>query len=200
MKDAHPYQPFIPDDAIRLIIGSIPPHRFCVRGKRYPDDVDFYYGSRSNGFWKLIGDIRGESFGFRDTEEAVLERKNFLISTRTGITDIIERCVRTNGGSSDSDLTDIEYRDPSGILESHPGIKEIMCTSLFVKRCLGAALGVRLVSVRGGERAYSMEYRGGKYRVTVLYSPSPNAVRFSGGCAVMKRRRQYSRVFGRRNS
>ena len=49
----HPYREYIPENASKLIIGTIPPFRFCVSGEKrlYPRDVDFYYGSRDNGFW-----------------------------------------------------------------------------------------------------------------------------------------------------
>ena len=190
MKETHPYPPFIPDNAVRLIIGSIPPQRFCVRGTLYPEDVDFYYGSRANGFWKLVGDVCGVGFTFRNTEEAVRERKNFLTSYQTGITDIIERCGRVNGGSADPDLTDL--------LISHPDIREILCTSVFVKRCLGLSLGIRFRAIPGEDRCFAMIHSGREYRVTVLFSPSPNAVRFTGPGAAEKRRRQYEQIFGYR--
>lgn len=196
MKDVHPYPPFVPDGAVRLIIGSIPPHRFCVRGTLHQDDVDFYYGSRSNGFWKLVGDVCGAGFTFGNTEEAIRERKEFLTSSRTGITDIVERCGRINGGSSDSDLAGIEFRDPSDLLLANPDIREIVCTSIFVKRCLGSALRVRFRAVPGEDRRFTMNYSGKDYRVIVLFSPSPNAVRFMGSGITEKRRRQYEMTFG----
>lgn len=196
MKDVHPYPTFVPDGAVRLIIGSIPPHRFCVRGALHPDDVDFFYGSRANGFWKLIGEACGVGFTFRNMEEAVRERKKFLTTSRTGITDIIERCGRANEGSSDADLTDIEFCDPSDLLRAHPDIMEIVCTSTFVKRCLGSALGVRFRTVQGEDRRFTMSYSGKEYLVIVLFSPSPNAVRFIGAGIAEKRRRQYEMTFG----
>lgn len=41
----HPYPPFIPDNATRLIVGTLPPPRFSL-GQLKPDDVKFCYGSR----------------------------------------------------------------------------------------------------------------------------------------------------------
>ena len=45
----HPYEPYIPDNATKLIIGSIPPQRFCIKHSIIDnDDVKFYYGSKDN--------------------------------------------------------------------------------------------------------------------------------------------------------
>ena len=55
--EEHPFPPFVPTNATKLIIGSIPPQRFCNQKENgislYPDDVNFYYGSRDNSFWFL---------------------------------------------------------------------------------------------------------------------------------------------------
>ena len=58
MKSTHPYEPFIPLNAEKLIIGTIPPIRFCIKEREiFDDDVNFYYGSRDNAFWPIIENI-----------------------------------------------------------------------------------------------------------------------------------------------
>ena len=45
MISVHPYQPFVPPQATKLIVGTMPPLRFCTEPRLlYEDDVDFYYG------------------------------------------------------------------------------------------------------------------------------------------------------------
>ena len=70
MLSIHPYEPYIPEGATRLIIGTMPNKRFCVRMPELdelpgtcklpnlqPEDVNFYYGSNDNSFWKLVSAI-----------------------------------------------------------------------------------------------------------------------------------------------
>ena len=40
---SHPYEEYIPENATKLILGTIPPYRFCIRQGLHADDVDFYY-------------------------------------------------------------------------------------------------------------------------------------------------------------
>ena len=46
--ESHPWQPFIPDGAKVLIMGTFPP-----QAKRW--SMDFYYPNRTNDFWKICG-------------------------------------------------------------------------------------------------------------------------------------------------
>lgn len=65
MYSNHPYEPYIVDDATKIIIGSMPPYRFCIEnGKIYDDDVNFFYGSNRNNFWKLVGEVTNTNFLF----------------------------------------------------------------------------------------------------------------------------------------
>lgn len=46
--ESHPFDPFIPDGAKILIMGTFPPQQ-----KRW--DMNFYYPNRTNDFWKIMG-------------------------------------------------------------------------------------------------------------------------------------------------
>lgn len=54
--ETHPWDPFIPDGAKVLIMGTFPP-----QPKRWA--MDFYYPNRTNDFWFMMGLI---FFGDRD--------------------------------------------------------------------------------------------------------------------------------------
>ena len=73
----HPYEEFIPNGANRLIIGTIPPYRFCHQNeeKLFSSDANFYYGSKNNYFWKLLSDILNVKLQYINFEEATEERK-----------------------------------------------------------------------------------------------------------------------------
>ena len=77
----HPYKAFIPEGADKLIIGSIPPYRFCHQDKErlFATDVNFYYGSKDNCFWDLLSDIQDIKLERINSEEAIKERKQLLL-------------------------------------------------------------------------------------------------------------------------
>lgn len=100
--NTHPYEPFIPEKATKLIIGSIPPQRFCnyadkAENALLEDDVDFYYGSRDNSFWQLLGEVFGVEFERANTQTAIEQRKSFLTKNGFGITDLVDICSRIEG-------------------------------------------------------------------------------------------------------
>ena len=78
-KSTHPFAPEIPEGATKLIIGTMPPYRFCNTDEMlYDDDVNFYYGSRDNYFWELVSDASGKRLTYANTQEAIDERKRLL--------------------------------------------------------------------------------------------------------------------------
>ena len=44
----HPWEPFVPDGAVVLFVGTFPPAR-----SRWA--MDFYYPNRINDFWRIMG-------------------------------------------------------------------------------------------------------------------------------------------------
>ena len=102
--DIHPYTPFISMDSTKLIIGTIPPSRFCKMGKFYASDVEFYYGSRDNHFWDILSDVFNIPLT-RGTSTSITERKRILESNKIAVCDILVKAKRKNEDSaSDSDF------------------------------------------------------------------------------------------------
>ena len=52
----HPYEPFLNKNTKFLIIGTLPPPRFCGKDLKLKD-VDFCYGSKDNLLWQIINKI-----------------------------------------------------------------------------------------------------------------------------------------------
>ena len=79
----HPYEPFIPENATKLIVGTLPPPRFTTRELK-DGDVDFCYGSRDGLLWQVIDKVFALDLKFENTEEAVKQRKEFMASKGNG--------------------------------------------------------------------------------------------------------------------
>lgn len=77
-RSIHPYKPYIPDGATKMIIGTTPPYRFCNGQALFDNDVNFYYGSRDNYFWELVEKATGAKLTYANTQEAIVERKKLL--------------------------------------------------------------------------------------------------------------------------
>lgn len=191
----HPFDPFIPKGATKLIIGSIPPARFCApeRGLK-PDDVDFYYGSRDNGFWDLIGKVTRQEFTKLQTLAAVKERKEALVRMGVGITDIVAQCQRRDGSALDKHLHDIEQKPLHSLLEQHPTINTLLYTSSFVKSQVGMALGQYHRST-DQPKIWRLPVGEKEYTAVWLYSPSPLALLGMGANGKDRQIRQYKKYF-----
>ena len=123
----HPYAPFIPENAKKLIVGTLPPPRFST-GELREGDVDFCYGSRDGMLWQIIDQIFGLGLKYENTQEAISQRENFLIDQGIGICDMVESCFREKVDASDLGMTDVILRDQIKILKKHTGIKTLLFT------------------------------------------------------------------------
>lgn len=199
MLSVHPYEPFVPAGAAKLIIGTIPPYRFCIEPQALRDgDVDFYYGSRDNAFWRLIGQATGEAFDYANTQAAIEQRKAFLAKRGIGITDVIKSCVHQDGKSDDLSLTEIEPQPIEQLLAEHPTIDTLIYTGRSnqnnsVMRLMNQHIADKHYHSSTAEPSEKSVVIGGKtYRVILLYSPSPNALR---SVDAKTRLEQYKTVF-----
>ncbi len=123
----HPYPPFIPENATKLIIGTLPPPRFTKRQLR-EDDVDFCYGSGDGLLWIVLDRIFDLGLKFENTEEAVAQRKDFLRERGIGICDVVESSRREKIDASDLGMQKVELRDMIGILKKNPKIDTLIFT------------------------------------------------------------------------
>ncbi|TDU39437.1 G/U mismatch-specific uracil-DNA glycosylase [Gelidibacter sediminis] len=123
----HPYPPFINDDTTKLIVGTLPPPRFSV-GELLEKDVDFCYGSYYNSLWLFIDKIHHLNLRFDNSEEAVDQRKAFLIAHKIGICDIVASAEREKIDASDLGMSNIELRDIIGYLKDFPNIDTLLFT------------------------------------------------------------------------
>ena len=126
-EHTHPYPPFIPQNATKLIVGTLPPPRFTT-GELKERDVNFCYGSRDGQLWPILDRIFKLNLTFETTLEAVAERKIFLTNHHIGICDIVALARRDKIDASDLGMQQIELRDVVSVLEAHPKVETLLFT------------------------------------------------------------------------
>lgn len=193
MRSKHPFDPFVPQGVTMLIIGSIPPPRFCSKHSKLSDaDVNFYYGSRDNSFWKMLEEIFDEKLEYTNTESAVEQRKRLLEKIQIGITDIIEECIHKYESAEDKYLENIKHKDLKSLLAQNPQITTLIYTSEFVKSQVNKYLNNAYHSNNPhNNKIKTLKVDGKLYEVRILYSPSPQALINLGENGAAKRREQY---------
>lgn len=126
-KHHHPYKPFIHETTTKLIVGTLPPPRFST-GDLLEKDVDFCYGSYYNSLWIFIDKIHHLNLRYDNSEEAIEQRKQFLIQHKIGVCDIVESCEREKIDASDLGMKNITLRNLVGYLQEFPNIDTLLFT------------------------------------------------------------------------
>ncbi|MFD0761189.1 uracil-DNA glycosylase family protein [Lutibacter aestuarii] len=123
----HPYQPFIPKNATKLIVGTLPPPRFSIQ-KLKQGDVDFCYGSIDGHLWKILNEIFQLNLYFETSDIAIQQRKDFLTEKSIGICDIVASCNREKIDASDLGMKNIKLRDLNYFISKNPKIETLLLT------------------------------------------------------------------------
>ncbi len=126
-KHKHPYKPFIKKDTTKLIVGTLPPPRFST-GELLEKDVDFCYGSYYNSLWLFIDKIHGLNLRYDNSQEAIEQRKQFLIQHKIGVCDIVDSAEREKIDASDLGMQNIKLRDIIGFLKQYSNIDTLLFT------------------------------------------------------------------------
>lgn len=123
--EIHPWEPWIPDGAKILIMGTFPPgeHRWSMR---------FYYPNRTNDFWYMMGLI---FYGDRNAllvpgeKQFDLEKiKEMLTRYHIAMNDTGYKVRRLKGNASDKFLEIVEPVDLKALLEQMPQCHTIATT------------------------------------------------------------------------
>ncbi|NDV15339.1 uracil-DNA glycosylase family protein [Muricauda sp. TY007] len=124
-KHTHPYEPFLLSEATKLIVGTLPPPRFTT-GELKPQDVDFCYGSCNGQLWPILDKIFDLGLKYETSNEAVEQRKRFLIENKIGVCDIVESAEREKIDASDLGMQNVVLRDLVGYLQAYPNIQTVL--------------------------------------------------------------------------
>jgi G:T/U-mismatch repair DNA glycosylase len=106
-------------------VGTLPPPRFS-KGDLLEKDVDFCYGSYYNSLWLYIDKIHDLDLHYDNSDEAIEQRKHFLIEHNIGICDIVESCEREKIDASDLGMKNIKLRNLIGYLKQFQKIDTLL--------------------------------------------------------------------------
>lgn len=189
----HPYPPYLPEGLTRLIIGTIPPPRFSL-GRLFDEDVDFCYGSKHGLLWPILDRIFNLELDYKNTAEAVEQRKTFLTKNKIGICDIVESCVRLRMDASDLGMQDIITRDLVSVLRKHKTIDSCLLMGgnsrngpEYLLRKQLKSKGLALIPKDSGSiKSHRLPLEGREIMVYTLISPSSAANRSIGNSGAYK--------------
>lgn len=123
--EVHPFEPWVPEGAKVLIMGTFPP-----QPKRW--SMEFYYPNRTNDFWYMMGLL---FFGDRSallrpgTRDFDLDRiKKLLTDKGIALSDTGHRIRRLAGNASDKFLDIVEPVDLYALLRRMPECKALATT------------------------------------------------------------------------
>lgn len=128
----HPYEPFLNEDTKTIIMGTLPPPRFCLNEYK-KEDVLFCYGSKDNLLWKVLDKIYNLKLSYDNSNKAIIQRKEFLIKHHIGICDIVESCNREKIDASDIGMLDVNLRDILTYIKKYKNIETIIFTGGYCK-------------------------------------------------------------------
>ena len=121
--ERHPLQPFLPENARLLMLGSFPPtkERWCM---------DFFYPNPQNDMWRIMGQIF-----FADKQHFVEDKVfkhdeivSFCRKQGIAIFDTAQAVRRLQGNAADEHLEIVEQIDIAAILQQIPQCHDICCT------------------------------------------------------------------------
>lgn len=128
----HPYMPILNNDTKILIVGTLPPPRFCDKNLKLKD-VNFSYGSQDNQLWQVLNKLFNLNLLFDNSNTAIEQRINFLNINKIGICDIVESCEREKIDASDIGMKNIILRDLISYIKKYPNIQRIIFTGKNTK-------------------------------------------------------------------
>lgn len=192
----HPYPPYIPETATKLIVGTLPPPRFTT-GELKERDVDFCYGSGDGQLWVILDRIFDLKLKFETTAEAIAQREHFLISRGIGVCDMVASAKREKVDASDIGMQEVELRDLVAVLQQHSKIDTLLFTGgnskngpeYFFRRNLKSYnIKMNLISSEPPRiHTFVLPDNGRTIKTVSLIAPSGSANRAVGSLATYKK-------------
>ena len=145
-SEIHPLEPFLPENAKLLMLGSFPP-------KRERWSMDFFYPNMQNDMWRILGIV---FFGDRDYFLAEHKKafckeriQSFLSERGIAVGDTAKEIIRRKDNASDKFLEVVCPADIGGILDRLVCCKAIVTTGQKATDILVSVLNVKEPKVGG---------------------------------------------------
>lgn len=173
-EEVHPWEPFIPPKADKLILGTFPTAE-TNRGA-----YEFFYPNPNNDFWRVLFRVAGKQLADFSKSDPIEIRKQILSELKLGIGDIGKRILRQKESSKDEFLFPVEYTDIFFHLDSHPTIKKIIITSKsgansvlswFHQYCALNGIGFEIPKGKLPART-KLIFKGRSVQIDIISSPS----------------------------
>ena len=180
----HPFEPFLPDNARVLFLGSFPP-----QPKRW--SIEFYYPNFINDFWRIIGilffvdrdrfvDLKAKKFKLQEIKDFCTDKGIALYDTATAVR-------RLKDNASDKFLEVVEPTDVPALLRKIPLCEAVVTTGDKATQTLCGDFGVPSPAV-GEFSEYLFEGR----RMRIYRMPSTSR---AYPLAIQKKADAYRRLF-----
>lgn len=123
--ETHPFEPFLPENAKLLMLGSFPPPKTRWR-------MNFYYPNYQNDMWRIFGLVFFENKDyFLDVANKNFKielLRDFLMHKGIAIFDSAHRAIRLKGNASDKFLQVEEAINIEALLARIPHCHSVMTT------------------------------------------------------------------------
>lgn len=143
MTEQHPLEPFLPDRARILMLGSFPP-------KKERWSMDFFYPNFNNDMWRIIGLIFfGDKSHFEMSARTAAKRfdrekiAGFCAEKGIALYDTAEQVRRLKDNASDKFLEIVTPTDLSSLLEKIPECTAIVATGEKAAEAAAAFFGCK---------------------------------------------------------
>ena len=156
MVENHPFEPWLPENARLLMLGTFPPSpkRWCI---------PWYYPNYQNDMWRIFGLLFfGDKLHFVDTEHKryrEAELKAFLRKKGVAIYDTAQKVIRTRNTASDKDLRIVEPSDLDGMLRTLPQCRGVLTAGQLATKVFCEHYGITETPKMGGFVEFTFEGR-----------------------------------------
>lgn len=154
--ERHPLEPFLPENARLLMLGSFPPPR-----RRW--SMEFFYPNLQNDMWRIFGYLFfGERNHFLTPDGKAFDRERleeFLRRKGVALYDTACEVIRLKGNASDNFLQVVRETDVAAMLRQLPQCRAIVTTGQKATETLCRKLGVAAVPEVGGSQPFTLDGR-----------------------------------------
>lgn len=182
--EVHPFEPFLPDNAKLLMLGTFPPAE-----KRWA--MKFFYPNFTNDMWRIFGlCFFGDKLHFVRQEEKTYDLNGimtFLKDKGIAMYDTATQVIRTKNTASDKDLQVVKETDLKEMLNLLP-----QCRAIITAGQLSTTIACRQFGVEEPAVGESVEFTVDSRRIRLYRMPSSSR---AYPLSVEKKAQAYQTVF-----